>query len=359
MADSKNIQRRKEQYRNTILQIIRNDPYASRSSIKTSCGLSMETVLQTIDGLLQEDLIYESGFGSAQVGRKATFLSIRPEGKYFIGLKFTALNLCGVALDFAGKTVQAMETPVPAGITAADLISMLFACIRSLLCALGAQQARVCGIGIGGPGVVDRKTGVFVRYASIQTLINVPIKRMVEAEFGLPTFIDHSLKAAAIAHQMAPENADMENLLYVVVKSGVGMVVILRREVYSGINNAAGEIGHMKVRENGRLCSCGRYGCLESEIGYRALCDKMREGWVAGGFPTLRGLLPADCASPGLHDFLTAVEMEDPDARKLFREACLLLAGVLVPAVTLLNPQKIIFSGDLPVIPGFLDFMRR
>ncbi|HML46521.1 MAG TPA: ROK family protein [Clostridia bacterium] len=357
MAASKNITVRKKSYRNALLEIIRTEPYASRSMLKSKSGLSMETVLQTVDGMLQDGLIYESGFGGAPVGRKATWLSINPGGRYFIGVKFSALKLCGVLLNFAGTAVCSREYALEETVTAAELIPQIFACIQELLDTLGDKRDRVCGIGIGAPGVLDPKAGIFIRYANIPTLSSIPIRRMVEAEFGIPTLLEHSLKVTMTAHRMDPENRDLRNALFVLVKGGVGMSLLLDGRLYYGVNNSAGEIGHIKVTENGRRCHCGKHGCLESEIGYKAITSAMRQGLAENRFPVLARMLEG--RQPQINDFVAAAQSGDPDALALFDRVCTLLGGVMTCAVTMFNPQKIIFSGEVTSIAGFLDRMRR
>ncbi|MDD3335514.1 MAG: ROK family protein [Eubacteriales bacterium] len=357
MTDSKNIQARKKQYENTLLHIIRTETYTSRSSLKTASGLSMETVLSTVDRLLKEELIYESGVENAPVGRKPTWLAINPSGRYCIGIKFSSLVICGAVLNFEGKVETSIEKALPTDISPKDLLSLLFLTIRSLLDWLGERQDRVCGIGIGCPGVVDRKSGVLIRYIGVKGMTNIPLKRMIEAEFGIETTIDQSLKAAAVAYKNLPENANIKDMLYVLVKSGVGMTVIVNNEVFAGLSNAAGEIGHIRVRKEGKPCYCGKSGCLESEIGYAGIARKISDGIAQGRYPLLRQTLPRD-AAPTIKDFVAAVAMDDPDAHKDFREICNLLGEVIVNSIATLNPQLVIFSGELTVIPGFLDFMQ-
>ncbi len=357
--NKRTVSERKKQHRNTILDIIRMEPYMSRSSVKTLSGLSMETVLQNIEKLLRDGLIYESGSGGAPVGRKATWLSINPSGQYFIGVKFSGIMLCAVALDFAGKCVGQQSVPLASGVTAPELIDLMLTAIAERIEALGDRRAKICGIGVGAPGVVDSQRGVLVRYAGITGMTNIPIKQMLEAEFGLPVRVDHTMKVTMLAHKMRKENTNVSNMLYVLVKSGVGMVVLLGNKIFSGETNTAGEIGHLKVlREGGRLCRCGRTGCLESEISYQALTAKLSEGLGAGRFPLFRRQLTDSARALTIADFIAAVEMDDPDARAIYDEAVHLLADTIVHAVVLVNPQKIIFSGEIMMIPGFLERVR-
>lgn len=355
MANSKNIELRKKQYVNTLLGIIRREPPASRSLLKKASGLSMETVLQTVEGLLADGTIYESGSGGAPVGRKATWLSINPQAWYYLGVKFTDLKLCGVLMDFDGQAALTREVSFSERVTVAELLRGMRGCITELLDSLGDRKDRVRGIGVGVPGILDREEGVSLRYANIQDLSGVPIKRLLEEEFGLPVRVEQALKITLTAHRMVAENAKLRDMLFVLVKSGVGMAALFNGRLHYGTGHWEGEIGHLQVAYPGRRCSCGRFGCLESEIGYRAMRARMEEGLAQGGFPILRARLEG--REPRVEDLIQALALGDPDAALLFGHACGLLADVVVHAVVMLNPQKIIFSGELTGGTGFLDSM--
>ena len=87
-----------------VLNVIRENPDSSKSEIKKLSGLSMEVVLNYIDYLTQNGLIYQSGKIGDGVGRKSEIYRINPDGGRFIGIKFTAHKVSGLLMNFAGTT---------------------------------------------------------------------------------------------------------------------------------------------------------------------------------------------------------------------------------------------------------------
>lgn len=351
----KNIDLRMQKNRNRILDIIRMNPDISRSGIKELSGLSMETVLKTVDKLLNDGLIYESGSSAGQVGRKATWLTIHPSGQHFIGLKFNRSMLCGVLLNFKGDIIKYIDRAFPVPVTAENVSKTLVDVAKEFIEFLGSDKKRICGIGIGAPGVVDSQKGIIKSYAGIQDIHHLEIKKILETETGIPTLVDSGMRVTALSHKMSKENANITNLLYFIIKSGVGMASIVDNKILAGSSSSAGEIGHVQVvTENPRRCQCGRLGCLESEIAHAAIVEKMRDGLSQGKFQYLKHKAPHIT----VRDLNIGVALNEPDAIDLLRHICALLSKVVVDAAAVVNPGKIIFIGEITVIPEFQEYMK-
>ena len=357
MAKGNNIDYRKWHKKNLILQIIRSNPNPSRSSVKEMSGLSMESVLQYIDELLQENLIVQAGISASAVGRKATMLQINPFGAYFIGIKFNAIQLTGIVMDFGGDIIRQKQIDFPTQVEVQTVIDAVLVCIQDLLDSLSVEKNKVKGIGIGVPGYVDSASGIASLYVHIRNWKDIPLRKIVEDRFGLRTYIEQSVKVTALALKLDPENQNIRDMLYILVGRGVGMVIIANNEICSGHNNGAGEIGHVFVTDNGQLCECGKLGCLETEAGQNVILKKLTAGLHAGRHPVLRVLLK-DNKAPTVGDFVQSIELGDPDSVQLMQQLCLYLGRAVANAVTLLSPHKIIFSGEITRAPGFIDAIR-
>ncbi len=358
MSKGDNIKYRKWKKKNLVLKIIRDYPNSSRSSVKTKSRLSMESVLQYINELIQEGLIYEAGTSSSTVGRKAKLLQINPSGCYFIGVKFNAIQIVGVVLNFGGNIISQKNILLEPNINSQQVIALLYECIHELLESLQDEKDLVRGIGIGVPGFVDSASGMSVRYVHIQDWEMIPLKKLIENRFGIQTYIEQSIKVSAFGLKMEPENINIRDLLYILIGRGTGMVIISNNEICSGHNNGAGEIGHMYVADNGIKCACGKYGCLETEASNRAIVEKAEQGLKLGRHPILRSLLK-DRTVPTINDFTRSVVLKDPDSITIMNDVYRYLGQAVSTAVTLLNPCKIIFTGEITLIPGFMDSIRK
>ncbi|MDD5604060.1 MAG: ROK family protein [Eubacteriales bacterium] len=367
MAKSRNIDYRKWEKKNLILHIIRNDPYSSRSSVKKASRLSMDSVLQYISELLDEKLIYEAGTSdevippiavSPGVGRKATILSINPEGCYFIGVKFNASVMTGLTMDFAGNASEARRIRLGEAAGADEIIKKLYSFIDELIISLGDKRNLIRGIGIGVPGLVDSLTGIAAKYVHIKGWNNLPLKKLVEEKFGMKVYVEQSIKATTIALKMTPENIMVRDMLYILISRGIGMVIISGNRICMGHANAAGEIGHLFAADNGIQCECGKYGCLETEAGSNSIIRKLEEGIKKGRFTKIKEYISQrdeTVARPEIADLRRALSEGDPDAGELLSEIAGHMSKAVSAAVTLLNPEKIVFSGEIAHLPGLSD----
>jgi N-acetylglucosamine repressor len=358
MARGHNIDYRKKQKKNMILNIIRTNEFSSRSSIKTQSGYSMESVLQYVEELLQEGLIYESGMSDFSVGRKATWLKVNPLGCYFLGVKINANSVIGVIMDFSGNIIVEKSFSLHSGANANELVSLIMKCIAELLALLNDDQKKVFGIGIGVPGLVDRDKGISVRYAHIKSWETIKLQEIIEKEFEIKTYIEQSVKVATLSLKLRPENANIRNLIYIYFGRGIGMAVIANNEVFRGNNNSAGELGHLYVANNGIQCECGKYGCLETEASSLAVVQKIETGLKAGKFTILKTLLKEE-RQPEMEDFLLSLELKDPDSLQLLKNIEKYTFQAVSTVVTLLDPEKLIIAGYVGKIAGFTDRLKQ
>ena len=129
------------------------------------------------------------------------------------------------------------------------------------------------GIGIGLPGRVDPESGM-VRHAVNLGIGDEPwdIMHRVQDEHGVPVFLENDVNAAAFgAYELVRQDHAVESLAYVSVGTGIGAGVVLGGAIHRGFHGVAGEIGHFPTVAHGRVCACGRVGCLETVASGRAI----------------------------------------------------------------------------------------
>lgn len=116
------------------------------------------------------------------------------------------------------------------------------------------------------PGVVDSETGV-VRFSSALHWRNVPLIEKLETL--MPRFefmIENDIKAVAIAEMYFGVSKSYTDSVVLNIGDGIGAAVIINHELHRGRHNTAGEIGHIVTNPGGRLCECGQFGCLQTDI---------------------------------------------------------------------------------------------
>src|SRR5216684_7724087 len=219
--------------------------------------------------------------------------------------------------------------------------------------AAGMPFGEMKGMGLGVAGWVQKGTGMVMNAPNLGWH-EVPFLRLVQARAPrIPMWIGNDLSVAAWGERSAGAGRGVDDLLVVLVGSGVGAGLILGGKLLEGASNVAGELGHVLVHPGGRLCGCGQRGCLEAYAGGHNLAswarDDLRIALAAARAAGQRypevGRKLLDIA--GEPEKVTAAAMEraahegDELSRRLLDEAGKLLGVALANLVTILNPARL------------------
>ena len=123
---------------------------------------------------------------------------------------------------------------------------------------------RVASIGMGIPGLVNRKTNRVEVMPNLPALTDIDIPAELSRETGLPVVLDNDANAAAYAELQVGAARGRRNVFFVTLGTGIGAGLIINGHVYRGAAGFAGEFGHMTIDPEGIECGCGNIGCLET-----------------------------------------------------------------------------------------------
>lgn len=148
--------------------------------------------------------------------------------------------------------------------------------MRSLIHSLlqGTKPAAI-GVSFGGP--VNATTGTVRLSHHVPGWENIPLKQLLEQEFGVPTVVDNDANVAALGEYRYGAGQSYNSLFYVTISTGVGGGWILNGQPWRGANGMAGEIGHIVVDPAGLVCLCGKRGCVERLASGPYMAQDVRE----------------------------------------------------------------------------------
>lgn len=158
----------------------------------------------------------------------------------------------------------------------AAAVERIAGCVEQLRSTLPAGE-QVAALGVCCPGPLDHLAGMVLDPPNLTGWVNVPLQRMLEERLGLPAPIEHDAKAAALGEFYFGAGRETNDLVFIVVGTGVGAAIIINGELYRGPTNSAGEVGHITVDLNGPACSCGSNGCVEVYVAGPDLAQRFRE----------------------------------------------------------------------------------
>jgi glucokinase len=267
-----------------------------------------------------------------------------------LGGTFTKLALA----DMDGNVLARETTPSMTGASAQDLLANARRILESMCSRANLPYPPTEGCGIGVPGVVDYQSGT-VKLSGAFGWTNLPLRDIADGIFNCPVNVDTDVNAGLLADLHFGCAMQSSEVVYVSWGTGVGSALAVSRNIYHSRNGATGNMGHTLASPNSsRSCFCGVRGCLESEIGAKALEEKARE-LAASGRPTA---LPAQTHLTPEH-IANAAAANDPLALEILSDAVTLLAHTLAASISFLNPDTVIFAGGisncLPIVRKVFD----
>ena len=191
-------------------------------------------------------------------------------------------------------------------------------------------------VGIGAPNA-NQHTGIIEMAPNLPWKHDVPLARMVQDRLGIHTVLGNDANAAALGEWKYGAGKGYKDLLIVTLGTGVGSGFIVNGQLVLGSHGNAGELGHMTLVIDGRQCTCGRKGCVETYVSIRGMRQTYLE--MKGSAQVLErdGVLPiAEAARAG-----------DVVALSTFERTVEWLAVALANAVTVTGPQRIVLFGGI------------
>jgi glucokinase len=267
------------------------------------------------------------------------------EKPYVIGLDLGGTNSVFGVVDKQGQIITTTTIPTKAYPVVTDYVEAGVTAIQEMVQTVGGID-NVRAMGIGAPN------GNFYR-GTIEHAPNlawkgiVPLAQMFSDALGIPVALTNDANAAAIGEMVYGVAKGMKNFIVITLGTGVGSGIVVNGEVLYGSDGFAGELGHVTMvrGENGRLCGCGRKGCLETYCSATGVARTVREVLAKSTLPSLlRELDPEKIES---RDVAVAAGRGDKLAQEIFDFTGKMLGEACADFAAFSSPEAFIFFGGL------------
>lgn len=335
-----------------ILNCIYKNAPVSRRDIARMVRLTPSTVTLLVAEMLQQGLLCEGDEVDAgpRAGRRMVQLGFDPRFGYLLGVCIEPARLSLSLTDMSGGDLgekQAIDCEEAENKYAPEeLLPALLALADAFLARQKNLRGRFCAVGVSVSGHVDPERGVSVNSYGVLPP-KTDVAAVFEAHYGVPAFLDNNVRSLAQAEMALAANSGAVNGLFIKQDPGFGCTVLLQGEVFEGAANSSGEVGHTRVVDRGRPCSCGKTGCLSTVVGTRALLEAAAAVLSPAATPRLWA------ASGGQKDALRVPMLVqsaaggDGPVVLLLEEAARLMAGVLETSLLLMDGDCVITFGPL------------
>ncbi|MEV5837203.1 ROK family protein [Nocardia sp. NPDC052112] len=331
---ARDIRRRNRFY---VLQAVyAAEGHTSRQEIARATGLSFATVGNMIAELLDVGVLAELGYDAPGIGRPRAQLAVNPARGMLVGVDIAETSIHFDLFDLAMSVLRSVEIPVDPEATQPDDVAELI--IRGIHELTADDSDKVLGVGLSVPGLVEPEGGVSV-FSPYWHWRDVSLKALLATRLPHPLYLDNPLKASTAAHLWFGAGRDVDDLIVVTLRAGVGIGVVIDGTLYRGVTNSAGEWGHTNLVLDGRLCRCGRQGCVEAYVSAPGIVQTLRE------IDPTSTLFGADDATT-IAAVAAAAAREDATASEVVEKTGQYLGVAIANLVNLFNPRTMVF-GDL------------
>ncbi|MGY0691426.1 ROK family transcriptional regulator [Virgibacillus sp. FSP13] len=317
-----------------VLETIIEYSPLSRADIANHTGLNKGTVSSLVSELLDEQLIYESGPGQSNGGRRPVMLLFNQLAGYSIGIDLGVNYLLGVLTDLKGN-ICTEKTFKFNNLSYDEIKDKLFDIINYLFESAPSSAYGIVGIGVGVPGTVSNDGEILI--APNLGWKNISFKKVLEEKYEVPVIVENEANAGAYGEKKFGVGEDLDNIIYVSAGIGIGVGLILNGKLYKGTNGFSGELGHMTIDLNGAKCSCGNEGCWELYASEQALLNNAQ---------ALNIKAPSN-EEITLELLDQLAENNDQTALKLFKQIGDYLGVGINNIINIFNPQQVIIGNRL------------
>lgn len=309
--------------------------FCTRQTLAKECGISMPTLYQHLNDLMDDGLVRFSGKEKFTGGRRAQGLEIVPDARISIGISVTEQTIRLVAADLKLQELAFRELPFDlVGYMKAENDSALAAILETFLDDAAIDREVLLGVGITIPGVLNTDH-TRILFAPTLKLRDMPLS-LLTRDIPYPVYVDND--GSASGHAESFFCGDGGNLAYLSLENGVGGAVLINGQPYNGNNARSGEFGHICVQPGGLRCSCGKLGCLE------AYCSPRR---IEESFGAT------------LEEFFRGVEEHNPEYENLFYDMLRHLATGIQTIRMILNCDVVIGGFVSEYLQPYLPLLRR
>ena len=330
-----------------IFRAIRDTGSVSRAQLAKITGMTKPGVTNIVDELLERGLLSQGAEESRQNrGRPGVQLRINALATSIIVIELRAFHTSVVAFDLLGQEFYRERATTVYNLTPEERITEVQPMLERAIQSASRQAARIARIIVVVPGIVDAETKITsssLNWEKLELLQH--IKNVVPA--SVPVEVNTVAKLAALAEYryIVRANKTSKQLLHLELGITPGVGIVQNGELQLGANLSMGNIAHISINQHGKLCRCGKIGCIETEIGFKVLientCPDLVKDWGKD-------------SEYYLSEIIKRAESGDQEVAKgidLIAESIATTLSFLIPV---LDPDRVVLGGYAVRISDFL-----
>ncbi len=253
-----------------VLRTIQRTGSLSRAELARATSITAPTASKAVEALIREGWLIEGDDADIRRGRPAKKLRVPSAGTQVLGVVIDHPQCRLVVAGLDGVLRQETRFPTPA--TYDELLGTALSWAQEHL---ATPHMRTYGLCVAMPGLIDYTEQRGLLSPNVHLTDGQTPARDLQKALGIECVVLHELHALCLSERHYGSAQSLDDFALMDLSTGVGFTAVLRGQPFTGHRGLAGELGHITVNPNGRLCGCGNRGCLETEVSDLALQEAM------------------------------------------------------------------------------------
>ncbi|MDY0144508.1 MAG: ROK family protein [Kiritimatiellia bacterium] len=270
----------------------------------------------------------------------------RPPPQYWVGFDLGGTKMMATVYNGSFKPLGTAKAKTSVSSGSKAIQERIRETIIAALKEAKVAPKAVAGIGVGCPGTLDLDKGIILEAPNLHWR-RVPLRDLLTKWFQCRVVLANDVDAGTYGEYRFGAGQGARTLLGVFPGTGIGGGCVYEGKLIRGRTGSAMEIGHIPVRENGRLCGCGQRGCLEAQAGRLAISAEVAQAVFRGEAPFLAKNDGWDLKKLKSGLLAKSIEAGDKVVERIVRDAMHLLGRSIGGVVNLLAPDVVVLGGGL------------
>ena len=338
----------KRNNRSAVLRSLHRQGSMSRKRLSELIRLTPAAITKIVSEMLAEGLLTEgAAVPSGGAGRREILLQLNPTAYCALGVLINLRQAILSAVWLDGSVIFSEELPLPARADAEEWAPKLAERLMELAEQNGLARERIIGLGLAVRGVTSAdERSVHDSFGALRQE-NYPLCARFEALTGQPTVLANNVRALFAAQLFLSREEDGGSQFFLRCEYGIGASLSIRDRIWPGASQQCSEIGHIPlVRRGGKLCSCGKTGCLETVASPTAILEDSLAILSPEATPVLWKIHEAK-PELTIADVFEAARNGDLGVAGVVDRAVAALAGALKSVIYLVDPGKVVLYGRM------------
>lgn len=321
----------------------------SIADLSRDLGLSVPTLTKILAEMMDEDLVVNLGKHGATGGRRPSIYGLNPSAGYFMGVDIKRDVVMMGIINFRGDMVVSREYEFMVENTRQSF-DELCNLITQFIVSSRVRRDKLLAIGINISGRVNPETGYSYSYFFFD---EKPLTAVLEERLGHRVFIENDSRAMTYGEYIYGIGNGEQNMLFLNLSWGFGIGMIIGGKLHYGKSGFSGEYGHFPFFDNEIICSCGKRGCLETEVSgwaaHRMFMDKIKQGNIS-----MLSKHNQEVNDVTLNDILDVLAKEDMLAIEIMEQIGSSLGRAIAGLINMFNPEVVVLGGTLSAAKDYL-----